>query len=242
MKSFNRVVCWFSAGAASAVAAKLAIEKYGEVVVYYCDTGGEHPDNERFKKDVENWLGVDIIELKSENYQSIDDVFERTRFLRGPNGARCTTEMKKKVRYTHQKPDDKHIFGYTYDESKRIVQILSENWDLNIECPLYDFKYKKEDCFKVIQEAGIELPIMYRLGFSNNNCIGCVKSESPYYWNNVRENFPDVFNRRAKQERDLGFALIRHRKKPVFLDELDPNLKSGKNEKINCDFLCSSEE
>jgi len=54
-----RIVCWFSAGAASAVALKMAKDKYGMVLPVYCDTGSEHPDNERFKRDVEQWVNTD---------------------------------------------------------------------------------------------------------------------------------------------------------------------------------------
>ncbi len=43
----SRIVVWFSCGAASAVAAKLAVEKYNNVMVVYCDTGGEHPGTEK---------------------------------------------------------------------------------------------------------------------------------------------------------------------------------------------------
>lgn len=55
----SRVLVWFSDGAASSVAAKLAIQKYPErVEVVKCDTTvSEHPDNERFRADVEGWLG-----------------------------------------------------------------------------------------------------------------------------------------------------------------------------------------
>lgn len=43
-----RTVCWFSSGAASAVATKLALRDDPSAVVAYCETGAEHPDNERF--------------------------------------------------------------------------------------------------------------------------------------------------------------------------------------------------
>jgi hypothetical protein len=51
----SRVLAWFSCGDASAVAAKLACEKYGErCQVIHCDTlAYEHPDNRRFLKDEE---------------------------------------------------------------------------------------------------------------------------------------------------------------------------------------------
>ena len=56
-KRSGRILAQFSCGAASAVATKLAIEKYGDAVeIYYCDTGSEHPDNERFLQSCEVWF------------------------------------------------------------------------------------------------------------------------------------------------------------------------------------------
>lgn len=238
----SRVIAWFSCGAASAVALKLAIEKYGDMVIpVYCDTRSEHPDNVRFMADVENWLGVKVQTISSDTYSDIDDVFTKTRFLRSQQGARCTTEMKKIPRYKFQNPDDKHIFGYTYEEGNRIAQIMSENWDLRIECPVYSAKMKKQDCLNIIQDAGIEIPVMYKLGFNNNNCPGCVKTDSPNYWLLVKEHFPEVFKRRAWQERALNFALCRWRKKPIFLDELTEKHRTKVIPKISCDFVCGTE-
>ena len=58
----GRIVSWFSCGAASAAATKLAIQNAGgrEVVVAYCDTfKREHPDNRRFFDDCQRWFGQD---------------------------------------------------------------------------------------------------------------------------------------------------------------------------------------
>lgn len=56
------IVCWFSCGAASACAAKLAIEKYGRENVHVVNNPvmNEHPDNRRFLKDCEQWLDIKI--------------------------------------------------------------------------------------------------------------------------------------------------------------------------------------
>ena len=35
-------------------------------------------------------------------------------------------------------------------------------------------------------------PLMYDLGYPNNNCIGCVKGGMGY-WNHIRKDFPEVF-------------------------------------------------
>ena len=40
---------------------------------------------------------------------------------------------------------------------------------------------------------------MYKLGYNNNNCIGCVKGGQAY-WNKIRIDFPETFNKMAKLE------------------------------------------
>lgn len=236
-----RRLVWFSCGAASAVAAKLAIEKYGdECEVVYCDTmATEHPDNERFFLDCERWLGRSIKRLKSSRYATVDEVFEKRRYMSGPNGAICTTEMKKRVREDYQKPDDVHIFGYTADERKRADDFEDNNPSLRVEWILIDEWVTKRDCLDRIRQAGIALPAMYLppLGFEHNNCEGCVKSKSPGYWNRTRQHFPDVFERRCIQSRNIGCRLVVLHGQRIFLDELPPDADSP-DDAIDCGPAC----
>lgn len=97
---------------------KLAAEE-SNVEVLYCDTlAYEHPDNIRFMLDIEAWIGQKIKILRSEEYKDIYDVFDKTGWLYGQGGARCTVELKKVVRKKYQTVDDVHIFGFTVDEEK----------------------------------------------------------------------------------------------------------------------------
>ena len=112
----SRVICWFSCGAASAVATKLAIAKHGSenLVVAYTHVLEEHPDNWRFLRDCKNWFGCDIEILGNDKYnRSIYEVFMRTRYLKGTKGTACTRLLKKEVRKKFQNIDDVHVFGYT---------------------------------------------------------------------------------------------------------------------------------
>lgn len=241
----NRVLAWFSCGDASAVAAKLAVAKYGDrCEVVHCDTlAYEHPDNSRFKADVEGWLGRPMVTRRSEEYRDIFDVFDRTGYLVGPAGARCTTELKKKVRIAYQRPDDVHVFGFTAEEGDRIMRFRAENPELFAEFPLFDARLIKTDCHRLIREAGIELPAMYRLGYRNNNCIGCVKG-GVGYWNKIRRDFPEAFARMAAQERKMGRQILRLRDKAggtrrIYLDELPPDAGNMEAEPdIECGVLC----
>lgn len=242
-----RALSWFSCGAASAVAAKLAGNTYGKSLeVIYCDTlAYEHPDNLRFLNDVSEWIGKEIKILKSKKYTDIFDVFDKTGWLVGVGGARCTTELKKNVRRDYQLPDDIHIFGFTSDEKNRIERFDKENPDLKADFPLARSGIDKKECFKILMSAGIELPTMYKLGYPNNNCIGCVKGQAGY-WNKIRKDFPDTFNKMAKQERKMNVAInkkyVDGKRVRVFLDELPETMGRMIDEPdIECGVLCINE-
>ena len=194
------MIVWFSCGAASAVAAKLAIGKYRDkrkLEVICCDTRpSEHPDNYRFSEEVEKWIGQPVIYIKSDAYVNVDEVFSRTKYMAGVLGARCTTELKKIPRLRYAPVDAVHVWGFTVEEKKRIRDFKQNNPDMFCEFILQDEGVTKSDCYQMIKDAGIELPAMYKLGFNNNNCPGCVKASSPWYWAMVRKHFPEVFKRR----------------------------------------------
>lgn len=236
----DRVIAWFSCGAASAVAAMLAVKKYGSIVnIVYCDTSSsEHPDNPRFLVEVERWIGKPIKRIRSMKFSNIDEVFVRTQYLNGMFGAPCTIELKKKPRFSYQRADDIHIFGLTADEQKRIEQFSSNNHELRLEWILADRGITKDLCFQIIKSAGIELPVMYRLGFKYNNCIGCVKSASPQYWNMVRKHFPDTFKRRAEQSRLFKTKLVLLNGKWIYLDKLPEEATEAIEEDLSCGPMC----
>ncbi len=242
-----RVVVWFSCGAASAVAGKLAIEKYGKerVTVAYCDTlRYEHPDNRRFLDDVSRWYDLPIQLLKSSEYTDIMDVFRRTRWLVGNKGARCTTELKKNVRKEFQLPDDIQVFGFTSDEKARVERFKTENFEVIGDFLLLDQGVSKRECYRRIREAGIAMPEMYKLGYKNNNCIGCVKGGMGY-WNKIRRDFPEDFERMAKLEREIGATILKDRSwgvtSRVYLDELDPSAgRYNEEPDIECGVVCNN--
>jgi|JI9StandDraft_1071089.scaffolds.fasta_scaffold239069_2 3'-phosphoadenosine 5'-phosphosulfate sulfotransferase (PAPS reductase)/FAD synthetase len=240
----SRRLVWISAGAASAVAAKLDIAHHpgAERVFAYTDPGSEHPDNERFLTDLETWLQASIERLASTKYADTWDVWAKRRYLNGPTGALCTAELKKLPRYAFEQPDDVQVFGYTVEEQHRADRFREQNPEVTLCTPLIDAGLTKDDCLAMIDRAGIELPAMYRLGYRNNNCIGCPKGGLGY-WNKIRRDFPGVFDRMARLERDIGHTCSRDDDGAVWLDELDPERGNHADEpSFECSLLCAIAE
>lgn len=239
-----RDILWFSCGAASAVAAKLILAQRPEAQPVRIVIDNEHDDNERFTADCERWYGRAVLRLRSAEYADVDDVIERTRFLASAHGARCSTELKKRVREDFQQPGDVQYFGFTWDEQDRAQRFRDNNPEVACAFPLIDAQLTKDDCFALLHRAGIALPKMYDLGFSNNNCIGCVKANSLKYWKRIYEQFPEVYARRAAQERAIGATVNRDRatNERWYLDELVPRLlalpESAPDVSVSCGILC----
>lgn len=232
-----RRIVWFSCGAASACAAKLALQKGPAEVVYCNSMASEHEDNARFLADVERWIGVKI-QIIGGKFKTVDEVVNSSRYMAGPAGARCTVELKKKPRFAFQRPDDVHIFGFTAEERLRIKRFEHNNHELRLEWVLRDYGLTKPDCLRMIEHAGIKLPMMYQLGYANNNCPGCLKVTSPAYWNKIRRDFPAVFETRMQQSRELNVKLVQLKGKRIYLGELPAEADEVVKENLSCGPDC----
>lgn len=244
MRLGDTIVVWFSCGAASAVAAKLTIEKYGKdcnVLIVNNPVAEEDEDNRRFLNDVSKWLGQGIILASNPDYPSNScvEVWDRVKYMSNPKGAPCTRLLKRQARYnfelTHKV--DWHVLGFTAEEKDRHDQFTTFERP-NVIPVLIDEGLSKGDCFLMIEGAEIELPRIYKLGYPNANCIGCVKATSPTYWNHVRMMHPEIFKLRAEQSRKIGARLVRYKKKRIFLDELPPDAKGRKMKSWECGIFC----
>lgn len=242
----QHIAVWFSCGAASAVATKLTLEKYGahnKVSVLNNPILEEGEDNQRFLRDVEKWLGIKIEHVVSDKFpsQSCVDVWDSQRYMSGVAGAPCTKFLKKVPRqnWEAENKPDWTVLGFTSEEQKRADRFkLTERESLLT--PLIDEGYNKQDCFDILQQAGIRLPDLYLNGHPNANCLGCVKVNSPTYWNWLRVTFPDVFQKRLEQSDRIGTKLVRVKGEYIPLSQLDPKAKGHKMKSydIDCGIFC----
>lgn len=238
----KRIVCWFSCGAASAVATKLAIvENAGRLplVVARCIVREEHPDNDRFAADCEKWFGVPITNLMNEKYNgSIIEAFSKNRFIASFAGAVCTKYLKKEVTNAFLMPGDLQVWGFTVEEEHRLDRVLDAQNNFRVWPVLIDRGLEHKDCLAMVENAGIQLPEMYRLGYKHNNCIGCVKAGAGY-WNKIRNDFPEQFRRMADLEQSLNVKLLKTTAGRISLHELKPGTGAYQEEpEIQCGIFC----
>jgi|TARA_R110000751_G_scaffold34765_1_gene86087 hypothetical protein len=240
----DTIAVWFSCGAASAVAAKTTIAKYPQCRIKILNNfiAEEEADNRRFLHDVEKWLGVTIEDVRNPTYPngSCVEVWETRKFMSGVGGAPCTSNLKfnARLKWEAKNPCDWLVMGFTVDEAHRhdsLVEIEPKLLPV-----LIDENITKEECFKIVNAAGLKLPSMYEKGYPNANCPGCVKATSPTYWNLVRVQHPEVFAARAEQSRRLGAKLVRVKGERIYLDDLDPKATGRplKEMKIECGIFC----
>lgn len=232
-----------SAGISSFMAGYLA----GDVDEWiYIDIADQHPDSIRFIQDCEKSIGKPIHILKSNEYRCVEDcarVFGS--FKRVKTGfAPCTNWLKKRVRkeweYEHKDYDLTYVWGFDLKEKNRAKRTIEANPQSQHEFPLIDKGLSKEDVHGLFYRTfDFKRPLMYDMGYPNNNCIGCVKGGMGY-WNHIRNDFPEVFESRAKLERELGSTILKESDgAPLYLDELQED-RGNMNMEVfpDCSIMC----
>ncbi len=180
-----------------------------------------------------------------------------------------TLDVYKDFSYTFNISPGKKIEGDLFDSSKMKVVSYNENSHVQILAvcdpygppfyvrrgmgqypdftiksgcfPLIERQITKPDTMGMLWKAGIKQPVMYSMGYNNNNCIGCVKGGMGY-WNKIRKDFPEVFAQMAQIERDVGATCLKDKDGRIFLDEL-PTWRGDPVEEIipDCSLICQIE-
>jgi hypothetical protein len=242
----RRIVCHFSCGAASAVATKLILAEFPaeRVVIFNAFVAEEDADNRRFLTDCEKWFGHPVTVLRDTKYgASAREVWRQVRFIKGALGAPCSVKLKREVIEAECLPDDQHVYGFTVDErhKQRVKNFLA----VGGLCPLIDRNLTHADCLGMVERAGILLPLRYRQGYNNANCVGCCKGGEGY-WNKTRRDSPNDFIEVAEIEKSLGPGayLFRNREtdERFSLYDLDPKAGRHNEETPECSIFCAMAE
>jgi len=205
------IIVTIGGGRASAWCADWALNNYPkeDVILYFNDTKWEHPDLYRFLNDLEQYFNHSIT-IDSDG-RTPEELFYDHRALASNRMPFCSRVLKAERLQKFYKDKDTLIFGIGSDEehrAKRLVsvyQIIASKtgkWP-KLLFPLISEKATKAHVNNFLVEAGIELPVLYKLGFVHNNCSGgCVRAGKKS-WRLLLMKLPEVYAERERVEEKM---------------------------------------
>jgi hypothetical protein len=239
----DRVVM-FSGGVTSWAAAKRVAAQHGtdRLTLLFCDTRCEDPDLYRFLKQAAANVGGELVRLCEG--RTIWEVFRDERYLGNSRVDPCSKILKRQMAdrwlAANRSPESTVVYvGMDWTEVNRFERLRELRMPWVYEAPLCAPPYLcKADLFDALKREGIEVPRLYRLGFSHNNCGGgCVKAGIGHF-THLHRTLPEVFSSWEANEQALreylgreDISILRDRAggtpAPLTLAELRRRLESG---------------
>jgi hypothetical protein len=197
-------------GGVNSVAAYFVAD-YDEAV--FCDTGAEYPETYDF---IDKFVGKHSLTIITPEIQNLYDYSWKFKMVPATWPRWCTVHAKIKPFSNYvEKPCFKNL-AFSTDESKRAKISIDEN--IEHRFPLLENDISREDCKKIINEAGLEVP-------HRSKCFFC-PFQTIQEWKELRMNHPDLFCKAEKLEaRNREYRLSKG-KKPLYLYGNKRSLKS----------------
>jgi 3'-phosphoadenosine 5'-phosphosulfate sulfotransferase (PAPS reductase)/FAD synthetase len=174
----------FSGGAASSVVADIVAKKYPDTtILLFHDTKTEPKDNDRFRKDISNYINIPI--TNDSDGRNIWQVFKDCGYLGNGRNTMCSRILKQErsLKFLKANPESILYIGFTIDEWRRAQRTFAryQKHGIKVCFPLIDEKITKDECTHKIKDCwGIKLPKMYKWA-QHANCIPCVKGKKAYW-------------------------------------------------------------
>jgi 3'-phosphoadenosine 5'-phosphosulfate sulfotransferase (PAPS reductase)/FAD synthetase len=234
----------FSGGLASFEVGRRVLYRYGEedVRFWFFDTLVEDEGLYRFLDNCETLLATRIERLA--DGRNPWQVFRDERFIGNSRVPLCNRVLKREFleRLLRSHYPDKDVvlhFGFEWFEKSRIsaaeLKWTAKGYQVEFSLqqpPLLS----SEDLKTLVQQAGIELPRLYRLGFRHNNCGGACVQAGIKQWALLWHTFPQRYLWHEQQERitrdylNKDVAILRDRTggqtRPLTLRELRSRLET----------------
>lgn len=206
----GRVIVAISGGKGPAWCADWALRNFDKerVILYFNDTKWEHPDLYRFLDDLSAHFARPI--LFDSDGRDPEQLFYDKHALANDRMPFCSRVLKAERLQKFYKDGDTIIFGIGPDEAHRAVRIAevyrgkaekSGKWP-KLLFPLISERVTRDQIDEFMVQAGIEQPLLYKLGFSHNNCSGgCVRAGKKQ-WMKLYQTLPEVYADRERVERE----------------------------------------
>lgn len=221
-------VVGFSGGAASAVVAEIVSKAHpGNTVLLFHDTKTEPDDNERFRREVADYLGLPITERS--DGRDIWGVFEDEGYLGNGRNTMCSRILKQELSMKYMKENQPATLyvGFTVDEWRRQQRLHAKYLHAGVPTgfPLIDLKMGKEECLHRVETCwGIRPPQLYEWA-EHANCIPCIKGKKAY-WGLIYMFEREAWERAVQAE--LDFASTIFTEAGSLVDELEDCLRLAK--------------
>lgn len=171
-------------------------------------------DVKRFKKEISEYLGLDITYASHEKWKTITPVqicVDKGTWVNPSNRSiLCTYELKTKPFYdwldVNYEEGDICYYGFDADEPTRITRrslMMGEaGYKTDYPLALWPEKYAKS-----MSDIGIEPPQQYDK-FNHANCMGCLKA-GWQHWYIIYCDYPHIWEEAKAGEESIGFSVHR---------------------------------
>lgn len=196
----------YSGGVGSYLTARRVIEQHGteNVHLLFADTKIEDPDLYRFLLQTSQAVGVRLTVLA--DGRTPWEVFRDVRFVGNSRVDPCSRILKRDlirdyIEKNFSPERDVVYLGIDWTEGHRLDKARPHWEPWQVEAPMTQPPYlDKPEMLKVLEEQGIELPRLYKLGFPHNNCGGfCVKAGHAHF-KLLAEKLPEVYEMHMAEE------------------------------------------
>ncbi len=230
-----------SGGIHSALTCIEMVRKYGKenclLMNHNITSRVEHPDIQRFKQEVADYLGMEITYANMEGWEEkdpLDVCMEIGAFKVGKGTALCTAKMKTEpfkkylkenfpVKRGEIRDDVTFFYGFSKDEKVRITRRLGVMASMGYRTayPLASWKNNERTIYST-EEIGIVRPITYYT-YRHANCFGCLKA-GKQQWYIVYCLDYDYFQKAIRAEEEIGYSIL----KDIYMKDLEPKFASMK--------------
>jgi hypothetical protein len=213
----KHIVC-YSGGHSSALVAIEVVRKFGKentiLLNHDINQRVEEADIKRFKKEVADYLGMEITYANHPDWASKDQfdvVIDAKAFKVGNGTALCTHRLKtqpfeKYLEANHPEKDVVIYYGFDMEEPHRIQrrsQILGvQGYKTDYPLALWE-----DRTIYSTKEIGIDPPNSYNT-FKHANCTGCLKA-GKQHWYLVYLHRPDLWEKAKLAEETIGYSILK---------------------------------
>lgn len=232
----------FSGGAASSYVAWLISKQYEkkDIILLHTPTYSEHPDADRFRKEVSEYIDIPITEQADgrDIWQLIDD----EKHIPGQFMPFCTRILKMEQSEKFLKSLKEgfiQYIGYSSNEWRRVQKTTARNLVKGrvIKFPVYESSISDAEIKQIIEKQWeIKLPETYK-HLKHNNCIPCFKA-GKNEWKKFWLYYPEQYFKAAEKEKQCGYTVF----KDCTLEELADIFKHNKrfeDSQISIPCMCS---